>query len=185
VAAVDVRVALLEDLVRSYRSYKLLGERAMAQVSDSDLHTLIDSDANSIAIIVKHIAGNLRSRFTEFLTSDGEKPERHRDGEFEMPEPVSREGLMQWWNAGWDAVLTTVEALTPDDLGRTVYIRGEAFLVVEALNRSITHTAHHLGQIVTLARHFAGSSWKTLSIPRGQSARHSQGHFKTAGIARS
>jgi Protein of unknown function (DUF1572) len=176
--------AFLKDVVRSYHNYKLLGERAMAQVPDADLHTLIDSDANSIAVIVKHVAGNLRSRFTDFLTSDGEKADRDRDGEFEMPDRVSREVMLDWWNGGWAAVLEAVEALTPADLARTIYIRGEAFLVAEALNRSITHTAYHVGQIVTLARHFAGSDWKTLSIPRGQSPRHSKGDFKTAGLAR-
>ena len=105
---------------------------------------------------MKHVAGNLRSRFTEFLTSDGEKPDRDRDAEFEMPEPTSRERILADWNAGWAVTLASVEALTPADLDRTISIRGEAFLVVEALNRSITHTAYHVGQIVTLARHFAG-----------------------------
>jgi Protein of unknown function (DUF1572) len=179
----EFQVAFLKDIVRSYHNYKVLGERAIAQVSDADLHTLIDSDANSIAIIVKHVAGNLRSRFTDFLTTDGEKGDRNRDAEFEMPDRVSREVMLGWWNTGWDAALKSVERLTPADLARTVYIRGEAFLVAEALNRSITHTAYHVGQIVTLARHFAGSNWKTLSIPRGQSPR-ATGDFKTKGLAR-
>ncbi|PWT85456.1 MAG: hypothetical protein C5B57_02900 [Blastocatellia bacterium] len=175
--------AFLKDIVRSYRNYKVLGERAIAQVPDADLHTLIDADANSIAIIVKHVAGNLRSRFTDFLTTDGEKADRDRDAEFEMPDRVSREVMLNWWNTGWDAVLKSLEGLTSDDLARTVYIRGEAFLVAEALNRSITHTAYHVGQIVTLARHFTGSDWKTLSIPRGQSLR-AAGDFKTKGLVR-
>jgi hypothetical protein len=178
----DFRDAFLEDIIRSFRNYKTLGERAMAQVSDADLHALVDPDANSIAIIVKHISGNLRSRFSDFLTTDGEKPYRDRDAEFEMPVPVSREEMMAAWNAGWDAVLGSLETLTGDDLERTVHIRGEAFLVVEALNRSITHTAYHVGQIVTLARHCVSSEWKILSIPRRQS-RLAKGEFKTRGLA--
>ena len=180
----DFRDAYLKDVVRTYRHYKSLGDAAIAQVADADLHTLVDPDANSLAIIVKHVAGNLRSRFTEFLTSDGEKPDRDRDAEFEMPEPTSRERILADWSAGWSVTLASVEALTPADLDRTITIRGEAFLVVEALNRSITHTAYHVGQIVTLARHFAGSNWRILSIPRRQSAQFARGNFKTRGIAR-
>lgn len=180
----DFRDAYLTDVVRTYRHYKALGDSAIAQVADADLHTLVDPDANSIAIVMQHVAGNLRSRFREFLTSDGEKPDRDRDAEFEMPEPTSREQIMADWNAGWSVTLASVESLTPADLERTISIRGEAFLVAEALNRSITHTAYHIGQIVTLARHFAGSGWRILSIPRRQSARFAQGDFKTRGIAR-
>jgi hypothetical protein len=180
----DFRDAYLKDVIRTYRHYKSLGDCAIAQVADADLHTLVDPDANSIAIIMKHVAGNLRSRFRDFLTSDGEKPDRDRDAEFEMPEPVSREQMLADWHAGWSVALASVESLTPADLERTISIRGEAFLVVEALNRSITHTAYHVGQVVTLARHFAGSQWRILSIPRRQSARFAQGDFKTKGIAR-
>ena len=162
----DVRDAYLKDLVRTYRTYKALGERAMAQVSDADLCTLVDAEANSIAIIVKHIAGNLRSRFRDFLTTDGDKPDRNRDAEFELLEAVSREQMLQWWNQGWAVALTSVEALAPAALERTIYIRGEPFLVVEALSRSVTHTAYHVGQIVWLAKHFAGARWKSLSIPK-------------------
>src|SRR5215831_15025840 len=110
------QVAFLKDIVRSYHNYKVLGERAIAQVPDADLHTLIDSDANSIAIIVKHVAGNLRSRFTDFLTTDGEKADRDRDAEFEMPDRVSRAVMLDWWNTGWDAVFKSLEELTSDDL---------------------------------------------------------------------
>jgi uncharacterized protein DUF1572 len=181
----DFRDAYLKDLARTYRNYKALGEGAMAQVADGDLHTLVDPDANSIAIVVKHVAGNLRSRFTDFLTSDGEKPDRDRDAEFEMPEPTSRDQILAWWNGAWAVTLGTIDALTPPDIERRITIRGEPFLVVEALNRSITHTAYHVGQIVTLARHFAGSQWRILSIPRGQSAQVARaGDFKTKGIAR-
>jgi Protein of unknown function (DUF1572) len=177
-AAMDNRPAFLKDVVRTFTNYRTLGEKAMIQVSDEDLHTLIDADANSIALIVKHVAGNLRSRFTDFLTTDGEKPDRQRDTEFDMPEPVSRAEILAWWDRGWSAVLTAIEALTPDDLDRTVTIRGEPFLVVEALNRSAAHTAYHVGQIVLLAKHFAGQRWTSLSIPKGRSAEHVRGAFK-------
>ncbi len=174
----------LRDIVRTYRNYKALGEGAMAQVSDADLHTLVDPDANSIAIIVKHLAGNLRSRFAAFLTSDGEKPDRNRDGEFEIEVPLSRADILRWWESGWTTALAAIEALAPEDLERTVHIRGEAFQVVEALNRSATHAAYHVGQIVLLAKHFAGPTWKSLSIPKGQSAAYSKGAFKQGIIPR-
>jgi Protein of unknown function (DUF1572) len=180
----DIGAAYLKDVLRMYRNYKALGEGALAQVrTDDDLNRLIDPDANSIAIIVKHVSGNLRSRFRDFLTSDGEKPDRNRDGEFESDGAVSRDAIMSWWNEGWAVAMPALESLSAEDLSRTIHIRGEAFLVVEALGRSITHTAYHVGQIVTLARHFAGAEWRTLSIPRGQS-RSVAGDFKTRGIAR-
>lgn len=175
------RTAFLEDVLRTYRNYKELAEAATAQIPDVDLHTLVDPEANSIAIVMKHVGGNLYSRFTDFLTSDGEKPERNRDAEFEMPEPLSRAELFALWESGWAAALGAVEALTPDDLERTVTIRGEPFLVAEALNRSVTHTAYHVGQIVFLAKHCAGPRWTSLSVPRGRSADYTKGSFK-AGI---
>src|SRR2546428_2191394 len=174
----------LRDITRAFRMYKDRGERAIAQVpSDRDLHAQIDPDSNSIAIIVKHIAGNLRSRFRDFLTTDGEKPDRHRDAEFEMTDAVSREELMRWWNQGWDVVLETIESLKPGDLERKITIRKEEFLVVEALNRSCNHIAYHVGQIVYVARHMASPNWKSLTIPKGQSAEFATGAFKTKGIA--
>jgi len=180
----DARDAYLKDVLRTYRNYKALGEAAMKQVSDADLHTMVDPDSNSIAVIVKHVAGNLRSRFRDFLTTDGEKPDRNRDDEFEMPIKVSRGDVLRWWDEAWGVALASIETLTSADLERTVYIRGEAFIAVEALNRSITHTAYHVGQIVFLAKHFAGASWRTLSIPKGRSAEAAKGDFKTRGIAR-
>jgi len=159
----------LVDLVRTFRNYKTLGDRALSQVSDADLHALLDPDANSIAMIVKHLAGNLRSRFTDFLTTDGEKPDRDRDAEFEMPEQVSREVVVGWWEEAWAIVFREVESLTAGDLQKTVTIRGESFLVIEALNRLSNHAAYHVGQIVFLAKHFSGSQWTSLSIPKGQS----------------
>ena len=176
--------ATLSDLVRAFRNYKALGEGAMRQVSDADLHRQLDPDANSLAIIVRHIGGNLRSRFTDFLTSDGEKPDRHRDGEFEATGAESRDEVMRWWNAGWTAALESIDALSPADLDRTIHIRGEAFLVVEALNRSATHTAYHVGQIVMLAKSFAGTNWTSLSIPKGQSAQFGRGSYKDGIIPR-
>ena len=173
----STQTAYLRDIARSYRTYKLLGDRALAQVADADLHTLVDPGANSIAIIIKHVAGNLRSRFTDYLTADGEKPDRNRDGEFEMAAPASREQLLAWWDAGFAAVLASIEALAPEDLDRTVFIRKEAFLVVEALNRSVTHTAYHVGQIVYLAKHFAGSAFTSLTVPKGKSA-EAKGAYK-------
>jgi hypothetical protein len=177
--------AYLRDIVRTFRNYKALGDGAIAQVpSDADLHTLIDPDSNSIAIIVKHLSGNLKSRFRDFLTTDGEKPERNRDDEFEMPDQVSRAEILRWWNDGWAVATASIEALTPADLDKTITIRREPFLVVEALNRLSTHTAYHVGQIVYLARHLAWPNWRSLSIPKGKSAGLTRGDFKERGIAR-
>jgi uncharacterized damage-inducible protein DinB len=182
-AHVDPSAAYLADILKTFRNYKALAERAIAKAPDDALHTELDANSNSIAVTVKHVAGNLRSRFRDFLTSDGEKPDRNRDTEFEMPERVSRAEMMRRWDESWAIVLGSIEALTPQDLTRTVHIRGEAFLVVEALNRSVTHTAYHVGQMVYLARHFAGASWSSLSIPKGASAK-AGGDFKSKGIAR-
>jgi hypothetical protein len=174
----DFRSAFLTDVLRTFRNYRTLAEKAIAQVSDEDLHALLDDDANSIAVIAKHVGGNLRSRFSDFLTTDGEKPDRLRDTEFEMPERATRKQIMAWWDRGWSTALASIEALTPDDLERTIHIRKEPLLVVEALNRSCAHTASHVGQIVLLAKHFAGPKWSTLSIPKGRSAEHAVGTFK-------
>lgn len=161
----------LRNILRTYRTYKDMAERAIAQVgTDEDLNRELDENSNSIAVIAKHMAGNLRSRFRDFLTSDGEKPDRNRDTEFETNKHVTREELLRGWNASWDIALKSIEALTADDLERTVRIREEKMLVVEALNRSVTHAAYHVGQIVYLARHFAGPGWNSLSIPKRQSA---------------
>ena len=165
----DVRSAYLRDLEFTFGYHKSVADRALAQVADDNLYALVDGDANSIAIILKHVAGNLRSRYTDFLTTDGEKPTRNRDDEFEMPARVAREELLAAWDAAFELVLSTIRSLQPDDLARTVYVRKEGFLVVEALNRSVTHTAYHVGQIVYLAKHFAGPQWKTLTIPKGKS----------------
>ena len=176
--------AYLSDVVRTFRNYKDLADKAIAQVAnDSDLHTQIDPDSNSLAIIMKHIAGNLRSRFRDFLTTDGEKPDRNRDAEFEMLALASRAEIVKNWDEAWAIALGSIEALTPEDLDRTVTIRGEAFLVPEALNRLATHAAYHVGQIVYVARHLTSGRWKSLSIPKGQSPQ-AGGDYKTRGIAR-
>jgi hypothetical protein len=176
--------AHLADIVRTFRSYKALGDAALRNTPDAHLHTELDPNSNSIAVIVKHIGGNLHSRYRDFLTTDGEKPDRHRDREFEMPQRVSRDEIARWWEQGWATAFAALGALTPADLGRTVTIRGEAFLVVEALNRSAAHAAYHVGQMVYLARHFAGPAWKSLSIPKGESAKFARGEFKQGIIER-
>jgi len=155
----------LEDSLAILRQYKQLAERAMAQAADEHLFVLLDGDANSIALIVKHMAGNMRSRWTDFLTTDGEKPDRNRDSEFEVP-PATRAELMRAWEEGWRHVFAAIEPLTEADLGRTVTIRGEPHSVMQAINRQIAHYAQHIGQIILLAKHFAGEEWKSLSIPK-------------------
>ena len=151
------------------RYYKRLGDRAIEQCPAANLFTTLDPESNSIAIIVKHMAGNMRSRWTDFLTTDGEKPDRNRDTEFETP-PQTRAEIMALWETNWKLVFDALEPLTEADLGRTVPIRGEAHSVMQAINRQIGHYAYHVGQIVYLAKHFAGPNWKTLSVPRRKSA---------------
>jgi uncharacterized damage-inducible protein DinB len=161
--------AYIEDSLSLFRYYKKLAEGAMEQVSDEQLFAALDEEMNSIAIIVKHMAGNMRSRWTDFLTSDGEKPDRSRDTEFVAP-PSTRKDLMQVWNDGWERVFHALEPLSNKDLEREVFIRGEAHSVMQAINRQIAHYAYHCGQIVFLAKHLKGNSWKTLSVPRNKSA---------------
>src|SRR5690348_8293461 len=154
--------------LNEFRRYKTLGERAMAQVEDEQLLVALDPGSNSIAVIVKHLAGNMRSRWMDFLTSDGEKPDRNRDSEFESP-PATREELMRLWEWGWDFVFGALEPLSDADLARTIHIRTEPYSVHEAIQRQIAHYAYHVGQIVFLAKHFRSAEWKSLSIPRGKS----------------
>jgi len=156
------------DAVTSFRNYKKLAELALKQISDEEFVTTIDEEANSIALIVKHIAGNLRSRWTDFLTTDGEKPDRDRDAEFELIDDT-RESLMKFWEDGWATLFAAIEPLTPDEFSKTITIRGEPHSVVEAINRQLTHYAYHVGQIVLLAKHFRSSQWKTLSVPKNRS----------------
>jgi hypothetical protein len=171
----DFREAYLKDVIQTYRMYQSLADRAVAQVRrDADLHAVAGPGSNSIAIIMKHVAGNLRSRFRDFLTSDGEKPDRNRDEEFEMTTRMSRAEILDWWHGGWSIAMQAIEALTPADLDRTIYIRGKGMLAVEALNRSVTHTAYHVGQIVHLARELSWPEWTSLTIPKGKSEEFTQ-----------
>jgi hypothetical protein len=179
----SLSAAYLVDIVRTFRNYKSLGDRALAQTADADLNVLIDPEANSIALVVKHLSGNLKSRFTDFLTTDGEKPDRDRDAEFEMTQQASREEIVGWWEDAWTVTMATLESLGPADLERTVTIRREPFLVMEALNRLASHAAYHVGQIVFLSKHFAGAEWKSLSIPKGMS-KQATGKYKQGPPAR-
>jgi hypothetical protein len=165
----DCNAAYLEEARRCFRGYKKMGEGAMAQISDEEMFRLIDPEANSIAHIVKHMAGNMRSRWTDFLNSDGEKPDRNRDTEFEMNAGTTRADVLGWWETGWKHVFDAVDPLKPEDMGRTVMIRAEPHTVVQAINRQIAHYSYHVGQIVFLAKHFKSAGWKSLSIPKGMS----------------
>ena len=159
----------LDDTLLQLRKLKVQAEKAFAQIDDKQFFALLDPEANSVAIIMKHMAGNMRSRWTDFLTSDGEKPDRNRDTEFEIGDLSSRAQIVAAWEDGWKRVIDAIAALKPEDLGKSVRIRGEAHTVVEAINRQVTHYASHVGQIVLLAKHYAGANWTTLSIPRGRS----------------
>jgi len=161
------------DALQSFRNYKKLAERAIEQISDEDFATTIDAESNSVALIVKHVAGNLRSRWTDFLTSDGEKDFRNRDAEFEMIGDT-RESLMKFWEEGWKILFENIEPLTVEDFSKTVTIRGEPHTIVEAINRQLTHYAYHIGQIVFLAKHLRSAEWKTLSVPRNKSGQFNQ-----------
>jgi hypothetical protein len=156
----------LDDCLIQLRKLKAQADKAMAQVDERQFFAAIDPDANSIALIVKHVAGNMRSRWTDFLTSDGEKPDRHRDNEFELDSADTREAILARWEAGWKLLFTAIAELGPEDLGRTVTIRNEPHTVVQAITRQTSHYSAHVGQIVLLAKHFAGPKWQTLSIPK-------------------
>jgi len=165
----DLGENYLANAVKEFRRLKRQAEKAVSQTSDADFFRQLDPDANSIAVILKHVTGNLRSRWADFLTSDGEKPERNRDLEFELTPADMRESLMQRWEEGWQTLFAALAPLRDQDLLRTVIIRDEPYTVVEAIGRQLTHYGEHVGQIVLLARHFASSKWQTLSIPRGKS----------------
>ncbi|HEX5008963.1 MAG TPA: DUF1572 family protein, partial [Planctomycetota bacterium] len=164
------RGAFLDDALIQFRKHKAMAERAMAQIADAQFFAAPGPDENSVALLVKHVAGNQRSRWTDFLTSDGEKPDRHRDEEFERRPDDTRASLMARWEDGWRLLFAALEPLGEADLVRGVTIRGEPHSVLQAVARQLTHYAYHVGQIVALARHHAGAGWKSLSIPRGMSA---------------
>ena len=160
----------LEDALKVFRNYKRLGEQAMEQLNEEEFFRTLDPEMNSVALVVKHVAGNMRSRWTDFLTSDGEKPGRNRDSEFVLDEGTTREDVLRWWEEGWRTVFAAVEPLRAEDLAREVTIRGEPHTVLMAINRQLAHYAYHTGQIVFLAKHFKSDSWQSLSIPRNRSA---------------
>jgi hypothetical protein len=159
----------LADVVDQFRKLKGLGDRALAQVRDEDLFVALDPESNSLAVLIQHMAGNLRSRWTDFLSSDGEKPDRDRDSEFVVTAGTTRAELQDHWEEGWRCLFQALTALHEEDLAMTVLIRAEPHSVIKAINRQLTHYGYHIGQIVFLAKHFASDTWKTLSVPRGAS----------------
>jgi hypothetical protein len=160
----------LEDSIASLRAYKKLAEKALDQLSDEEFFITLDAEDNSVAVIMKHMAGNMFSRWTDFLTTDGEKPNRNRDMEFVIEPTTSKDDLIDFWQRGWQCVFEALEPLRADDLGKKVLIRGEEHTVIQAINRQLMHYANHIGQIVFLAKHFRSAEWKSLSIPRNRSA---------------
>ena len=160
----------LDDALKWFRYYKQLAERAFAQLNDEDFFRTIDDESNSIAVNMKHIAGNMLSRWPDFLTTDGEKPERNRDMEFVMLPETTKEEMLAYWEKGWRVMFDAIKPLTSDDLMRTITIRGQDHTVVQAINRQVAHYAYHVGQIVFLAKHFKASEWKNLSVPKNKSA---------------
>ena len=178
----DVAAHYLEEARRQLRGHKRLGEGATSQLGDQDFFVTLDPEANSVAILVKHLAGNMRSRFTDFLTSDGEKPDRFRDREFELSPATTRAEVMSWWEEGWTCVFKAIDPLQPEDVMRSVTIRGEPHTVLQAVNRQIAHYAQHIGQIVFLAKHLRSSQWKTLSVPRGKSEEFNKNKGTTGNL---
>ena len=162
---------LIEDIQRQFANQRKLADRAIAQLTEQELFHTLDRDANSVAVVMKHVGGNLRSRWTDFLTTDGEKADRNRDGEF-VSDSDTPDSISAVWREGWTALDATLSTLKPDDLRAEVRIRGEAVPVLRALNGSLAHTAQHVGQIILLAKHLRGTDWKTLSIPRGKSSEY-------------
>jgi uncharacterized damage-inducible protein DinB len=167
----------LSHLIARFRAYKEMAEKAITQLSDQQLRQPLDENTNSIAVIMKHMSGNLKSRFTQFLTTDGEKPDRDRDSEF-IDEFPDRAAMMSFWESGWACLFASLSELQEADLGRTVTIRGEPHLVIDALLRALAHQAYHVGQIVQLARFLAKDQWTTITIPRGASRQFNE---KTRG----
>jgi hypothetical protein len=176
----DLATHYLEEMKRQFRGHKRMGEAALAQLEDKDFFVALDPESNSVAALVKHIAGNARSRFTDFLSSDGEKPDRFRDQEFEVSAKITRAEVLGWWEQAWTHVFSAVDSLKPEDVQRTVTIRNEPHTVMQALNRALAHYAQHTGQIVFLAKHLRSSRWQTLSIPRGKSEDYKNASPKTA-----
>ena len=165
----DFGALYFDEIFRGLRGHKRLADDAIAQLTDEQFFAQPDPESNSVAVLVKHMAGNLRSRFTDFLTTDGEKADRNRDQEFLTTPESTRASLLNWWEQSWQLLFETVNSLGPEDLERTVTIRGQPHSVLQALNRASGHCAYHVGQITFLAKHWKGADWKSLSIPKGQS----------------
>jgi hypothetical protein len=158
----------IADCIKNFEKLKGLADRAVAQLEDYQIHFVIDNESNSVAVIMKHMSGNMISRWTDFLNSDGEKAERNRDEEF-IDRNSSKIEVIEYWEKGWNTVFDTLKRLNEDDLMKTVYIRAEPHTVIEAINRQLTHYSYHVGQIVFLSKHIKGKFWQTLSIPKGKS----------------
>jgi Protein of unknown function (DUF1572) len=159
----------LANAISTFRAYKKMAEKALAQLRDEEYFLTLDEESNSVAVIMKHIAGNSISRWTNFLTSDGEKPDRHRDAEFVIDAGATKESLHEYWERGWRCVFAALEPLQASDFEKKITIRGQEHTIVEAINRQLTHYAYHIGQIVFLPKHFRAAQWQTLSVPRNQS----------------
>ena len=168
--------SFIDNAVKIFRQYETLGEKSLERMTEDQMHWTPASGSNSAAVIVKHLAGNMQSRFTDFLTADGEKPNRHRDAEFEDDAALSKEVILALWRSGWSTVYKALEPLTDADLQRTVLIRGEEFTVLGAIQRQIAHYASHIGQLIYLSKMFAGENWESLSIPRGKSEEFNNAH---------
>jgi len=173
----------LEDSIASLRAYKKLAEKALDQLSDDEFFITLDPESNSVAVIMKHMAGNMFSRWTDFLTTDGEKPNRNRDMEFVIDPKAGNDAVLEYWQSGWQCVFEALEPLTAEDLGKKVLIRGEEHTVIQAINRQLMHYANHIGQIVFLAKHFRSADWKSLSIPRNRSAEFNAHLAENPGVA--
>lgn len=180
----DIPAEFMSAIINAFEANKRLADRAVEQVPDDKLHIALDANTNSIAVIMKHVAGNLLSRWTDFLTTDGEKSWRNRDGEF-VDSFSSRAELLEFWERGWACLLTTLRSLKPEDIGKTVTIRGEPHSVPLAIERSLGHACYHIGQIVQVARIQAGDKWNTLTIPKGRSEQFNQATLRQAGKSHS
>ena len=173
----------LEDSIASLRAYKKLADRALDQLNEDEFFITLDEEANSIAVIMKHMAGNMFSRWTDFLTTDGEKPDRNRDLEFVIEPKTSKDDVLAYWEKGWQRVFDALEPLRAEDLGKKVLIRGEEHTVIQAINRQLMHYANHIGQIIFLAKHFRSAEWKSLSIPRNRSTEFNAYLAEKPGVA--
>ena len=173
----------LEDSLATFRTYKKLADKALLQLKDEEFFVTLDQEGNSVAVIMKHIAGNMLSRWTDFLTTDGEKPDRNRDLEFVIAPDTSKDNLVAYWEQGWQCLFGALEPLQAEDMERPVFIRAQEHTVVQAINRQMTHYAYHVGQIVFLAKHFRSDAWNSLSIPRNRSAEFNAFLSQTPGKA--